>query len=293
MAETTDDAAVFQQLASFLNGIGLGTLFNVDESGKPSGWLWDQIVNGVDSEEQLLFALEQTPEFKTRFKVIFDMRDQATQGKLSYVPTVADVLNYEREFVREMTAAGVPSWFYDSLDDAHNAMRSNLSVTQVADRIERGFGVVQEMPTEVRDAFRELYGQEADGVLLAAALDPEKTLAEIDRSVRAAQISGFGRRAGLEVTGEQALRFANIPLSDSQIQAGIQESARLMPLTQETMGEAGMDLTGDVALSAGLGNQAVDQALLEGRLLTRRIGQQVAGGGAIASQSGITGAGVV
>lgn len=292
MADTTTDTSSFAQLSAFLTSIGLGSLFSVDSSGKPSGWLWDQITAGINSEEELVFALEQTPEFRNRFSVIYEMRDMAAQGKLMYVPTYADVLNYEREYVRTMAAAGVPSWFYDSLDDAHNAMKSNLSVGQVADRIERGYSVVQQMPVEVKSAFQELYGGDAENVLLAAALDPEKTLAEIDRSVRAAQISGFGRRAGLQLSSEQALRFANIPLSDTQIQAGIQESARLQPLTQAQMGEANT-INAETAIAAGLGNQAVDQALLENRLLTRRAGQETVGGGAIASQSGITGAGVV
>lgn len=286
------DEQIFGQLAAYLNDIGLGSLFTIDSQGKPSGWLWEQIVSGVDTEEQLLFALEQTPEFQQRFKVIFDMRNAATRGELSYVPTVADVLNYEREYVREMTAAGVPSWFYDSVDDAHNAMRSNLSVTQVADRIERGYTTMREMPVEVRDAFRELYGQDSDSVLLAAVLDPEKTLAEIDRSVRASQISGFGRRAGLDISSEQALRFSTAPLTLQDVERGIQETARLMPLTQESFGESGIDLNEEVALSAGLGGRATDQQLLEQRLISRQLGQRTTAGGAVAGQSGISGAGV-
>lgn len=288
-----EDEQIFTQLAQYLKDIGLGSLFNVDSSGKPGGWLWDQIVNGVDSQEQLLFSLEQTPEFKQRFGVIFEMRDAATRGEVNYTPSVADVLNYEREYVREMTAAGVPSWFYDSLDDAHRAIRSNLSVTQVADRVERGFGVMQEMPIEVKDAFRELYGEDSEGVLLAAVLDPQKTLAEIDRSVRASQISGFGRRAGLNITGDQALRFSTTPMSTQEIERGLQESARVMPLTEETLGESGTDISAETALSAGLGGQAVDQATLEARLLRRQAGQRITAGGAATGQSGISGAAVV
>lgn len=288
-----EDEQIFQQLAQFLRDIGLGSLFNVDSSGKPSGWLWDQIVGGVDSQEQLLFALEQTPQFRQRFGVIFEMRDAATRGELNYTPTVADVLNYEREYARAMTAAGVPAWFYDSLDDAHRAMRTNLSVTQIADRVQRGYMTMQEMPTEVRDAFSELYGNDAESVLLAAVLDPEKTLAEIDRSVRSSQIAGFGRRAGLNVTSEQALRYSDVTMTAEQIRAGVQEAAALKPLTQESIGEGGMDLTEEVALSAGLADNAADQASLEQRLLRRQAGQRSTGGGAVGGQSGITGAAVV
>lgn len=284
----------FQQLAGFLTSIGLGSLFTVDSTGQPSGWLWDQIVGGVSSEAQLLFALEQTPEFRQRFQVIFDMRDKAAKGEATYVPTVADVLNYENEFVRTMTAAGVPSWFYDSMDDAHNAMRTNLSVTQVADRIERGYGVMQQMPVEVKSAFNELYGQDAESVLLAAVLDPQKTLAEIDRAVRASQISGFGRRAGIQLTSEQAMRYSQNNLTQAQIESGIQAASALKPLTEANIGEQNqLELNTETALSAELGQSATDQALFENRLLTRRAGQQTVGGGALAGQSGITGAGVV
>lgn len=287
------DEQIFQQLGQYLRSIGLGSLFTVDASGKPSGWLWDQIVNGVDTPEALLFPLEQTPEFRQRFGIIFEMRDAATRGELNYAPTVADVLDYERQYARAMTAAGVPSWFYDSLDDAHRAMRTNLSVSQIEDRIQRGYTVMQEMPAEVRDAFTELYGDTSESVLLAAVLDPEKTLAEIDRSVRSSQVAGFGRRAGLDVTSEQALRFSDVPMTTEQIQAGIQQAAAFQPLTQESLGEARIDLTTDTTLAAGLQDQAVDRARLEERLLRRQLGQRDVGGGAIAGQSGIAGASVV
>lgn len=287
-----DNVSIFNQLASFLNSIGLGGLFSV-ANGQPAGWLWEQIQKGIATRDELTFALEQTPEFQSRFKVIFDMRNEAASGRVGYVPTASEVLAYEKEYTQAMVAAGVPSWFYDSYEDAHNAMRSNLSVTQVEERIQRGFGVMQEMPPEVRSAFEELYGSQADGALLAAVLDPQKTLNEIDRAVRASQISGFGRRAGLDITADQALRFSSAPLSLEEVERGIQESARLKPLTEETIGEGGTNLTEEVALAAGLGNQATDQALLEGRLLRRQLAQRTIGGGAVAGQSGITGATVV
>jgi len=287
-----DNENIFSQLSAFLASIGLGGLFTYTD-GKPSGWLWEQIQNGVTTRDELNFALEQTSEFQQRFKVIFDMRQAAQQGQLTYVPDAQAVLAYEKEYVQAMAAAGVPSWFYDSYEDAHNAMRSNLSVLQVEERIERGFGVMQEMPVEVRSAFDELYGAQADGALLAAVLDPEKTLAEIDRAVRASQLSGFSRRAGLNLSLEQAKRFAQTELTADEIQSGIQDAVGYMPLTEETIGEAAMDITEETALSAGILGTARDEALLEQRLLRRQVGQRATGGGAVAGQSGITGASVV
>ena len=192
-----------------------------------------------------------------------------------------------------MAAAGVPSWFYDNLDDAHNAMRTNLEVGQIEERINRGYGLVQSMPQEVKDVFAEYYGGDAESVLLAAVLDPEKALRDIDRAAQSAQIGGFGRRAGLDISQEQALRYGETPMTTAEIQSGIGRAAAYAPLTQETIGESGLDINQEMALSAGLGDSEVDKALMESRLTRRQLGQRTIGGGAIAGQSGVTGAGVV
>ncbi len=290
MAE--ENAITFDILAGYLNSLGLGSLFRVVD-GKPSGWLWEQVQAGINTREQLEIMLEQTPEFQQRFKVMFDMRNAALAAGGGYVPTVPDVLNYEKEYFRTMAAAGVPSWFYDNLEDAHNAMRTNLEVAQIEERINRGYGVVQSMPQEVKDVFAEYYGGDAESVLLAAVLDPEKALRDIDRAARTAQIGGFGRRAGLDISQEQAMRYSEVPMSSAEIQQGIQATAAFRPLTEETLGEAASDLTSEVALSAGLGGSEQDQAALEARLTRRQLGQRTTGGGAVMGQSGVSGATVV
>lgn len=284
---TRNPSAVFQGLAGFLSSIGLGSLFRY-EGGRPSGWLWDQIKAGIETRDELLFALEQTPEFRQRFSVIFRMRD----ANSPYVPTAEQVLEYEQDFFQLMNSAGVPSWFYDSNDDAQRAMETGLAITQVEDRLQRGFQVMQRMPSEVRDVFAEYYGQSAEGAMLAAILDPQKTLNEIDRSVRVGQIGGFGRRANFEITRAQAEQFGQVPMSEAEIRQGVQTAAEFRPLTVETFGER-QDLTDTTALEAGLGGSAVDRALLENRLRTRQAQQAGVGGGATISGTGVTGAGVV
>jgi hypothetical protein len=288
MAETNE--RYFDQLASFLNSLGgLFTMVN----GKPGGWLWEQIKNGVTTEAELQFSLEQTPQFQERFKVIFDMREQARQGRNVQVLTAQQVLEYETKYAQIMAEAGAPSWFYDELSDAHDAIRANLSPTQVKDRVERGYTLVQSLPPEIKSSFEELYGVGADAALLAAVLDPEKTLTQIDRSVRAASVAGYGRRQGLDISAEQANRYSQLDVTPEEIEKRMITVATAVPLTQETIGESGTDLTTEVALSAGLGQSATDKALLEQRLTRRQLGQRSSGGGALTGQSGITGASVV
>lgn len=292
MADDMSNDTIFDLLAGYLDSIGLGNLFKVVD-GQPSGWLWEQVQNGINTREELNLLLEQTPEFQQRFQVMFEMRNEFTRTGRGYSPTVQDVLEYEKEYAQTMAAAGLPTWFYDSYEDAHSAMKTNLEVDQIKERIDRGYGLVMQMPKEVKDVFAEYYGGNAEQVLLAAVLDPEKALRDIDKTARAAQIGGFGRRSGLDISAEQAQRYAESPLTSTEIRTGITAAAAYAPLTQETLGEAGTDLNQEMALSAGLGGDERDQALFEQRLTRRQLGQRATAGGAVAGQSGITGASVV
>jgi len=292
MADEMVDRNAFTMLANYLSSIGLGSLFSYT-NGQPSGWLWEQVKEGIVSQEALQMALEQTPKFRQRFAVLFEMRDNAMRSGGGYVPTVKEVVEYEESFFRTMAAAGLPSWFYDDLGDAHKALRSNLSVSQIADRIEAGYSTVQAMPDEVRNVFDEYYGPQGDQALLAAVLDPQKTMDEIDRAVRTAQVGGYLRQQGFNMGRDKAEVFAQPNLSEAEIRAVSQEAGRLRGLTQETIGEGAMDLTEESAVTAAFGTNVQDEQRLEERLTRRQLGQRAISGGAITGQSGISGASVV
>lgn len=283
----------FAMLSQFLVQLGLGSLFRVDSSGQPSGWLWDQIQNGVDTPERLLMGLEGTNEFRQRFGVIFDMRDRAARGEAVTVPSVSQVLEYEDQYRTLMSRAGVPVWFYDSPQDAQNAIRKNLSIEQIAERVDSSFSVIQRLPTEVRDVFAEYFGDSSDSTLIAAVLDPDKTLASIERATRAAVAGGFARRQGFDLTAQQAGEYASLGRSASQTEQEMAQVAQLQNLATAQVGEAQLPIGEgtDVAFRAGGLGEANAQGQLEARLSTRRLGQTQSSGGALALQEGIVGAG--
>jgi len=283
----------FAMLSQFLSSIGLGALFNVDANGNPSGWLWNQIQEGTDSQERLLMALEQTPEFRQRFQIIFDLRDRAARGENVTVPSVSQVLQYEQQYKAVMSRAGVPSWFFDEFQDAHRAIQSNLTIDQVSERIENSYSVVSNMPKEVRDLFGEYFGDSSDAALVAAVLDPEKTLASLERATRMAVAGGFARRQGFELSATAAEEYSRLGRSVAQTEAEIAAAAQLIPLTEASMGESRLAAGegSDVAFkAAALGDSAI-QSELESRLTTRRAGQSQSAGGALTLQEGIVGAG--
>ncbi len=281
----------FALLSRYLVEIGLGNLFNVDSRGNPSGWLWDQIVGGTDSQERLLMALEQTPEFRQRFKVIFESRDRAARGENVTVPTVSQVLQYEQQYKTVMSSAGVPAWFYDSTEDAHNAIRSNLTIEQIAQRIDASYNVVSQLPIEVRDMFSEYFGDASDGALVAAVLDPNKTLQNLEKATRMAVAGGFARRQGFDINQGQASQYADLNRSVRETETQMADVARLRPLEETQVGEAqGNIVEGAAFEAAALGRSDVTQQL-ESRLTTRRAGQSQSAGGALGMQEGIVGAG--
>jgi len=281
----------FSILANQLSQAGLGSLFYVDAQGNPSGWLWDQIKSGVDTREALQLALEQTPEFKQRFKVIFDLRERSVRGENVAVPTTEDVLKYEAQYRAVMSRSGVPYWFYDTPEDAHEAMGRNLSIDQVSERIETSYNVVTRLPQEVREVFADYFGDASDASLVAAVLDPEKTLASLEKATRAAVAGGFARRQGFEITRPQAEEYASLNRTLGQSEADIAEVAKARPLEVAQMGEAAEVEEGDAFRARALGNVAADTQL-ERRLTTRRLGQAQSSGGAMTLNEGIVGAGV-
>ena len=281
----------FATLAAYLSQLGLGSLFSVAADGTPSGWLYDQMINGNDSEAGILQSLEQTPVFQQRYKVIFDMRDRQAKGENVVVPSVSDVLKYEAEYTQIMSQAGVPAWFYDSYTDAHDAIRRNLTNVQIADRITSSYAVVKSLPTEVKDMFQQFYGDSTDGALVAAVLDPEKTLAQLDKATRSAAIAGFGAKQNVAVSKQQAESYAELGRSVAQSQQDIGQVASLQGLTSSTFGESGQPISSDVAFEAGAMGNVEANKKLEDRLMGRQAQQRDSAGGAFVGQSGTTGLG--
>jgi hypothetical protein len=284
--------AGFQELARYLQNLGLGSLFSLNADGTPSGWLYEQMVNGVDNENALAMAIEATPEFKQRYGIIDEMRQRAVRGENVTVPTVEQVKAYEDQYRTVMSAYNVPSWFYDSYDDAHNAIRKNLTVQQIEERVQISYDLVQKMPKEVKDVFAEFYGDMGtDQGLLAAVLDPEKTTRELGRATRASYFGGLARRQQEFVTKQQAEIYADLNRTPERAMQDVQQMAEIRPITETQMGESNINTSGDLAFQAGALQNAAALREVESRLTTRKLGQQSTFGGASGVQSGLTGSG--
>lgn len=293
MATNDPNVELFQQIASYLNDMGLGGLFNVGSDGTPGGWLWDQIVSGIDSEQALNIALEQTSEFKSRYGIISELRDQASKGQAVHVPTVAEVRQYEQQAAALFRNAGLPSWMYDSWQDGQELMRKGMSIAEVEQRLGSAWERVQNADPAVREAFTQFYGYEGDAALAAAFLDPTRTVASLERASRAAYTAGMGKSYGLSIDQQTAERIADQPKTESGIAQDLQQTAQIIGsgLTSATISESPTDLTNQDVLNAVAFGDGKSASTMERRQIERKAQQSAVPGGALRTNRGLTGVG--
>ena len=278
-------------MAAYLKTIGLGDLLTIDSQGNPSGWLWNQLQAGVDSESELMIALEQTDTFRNRFGVIQEQQKQSAAGGAVHVMTAQEVLAYEKTVQQAMAAAGMPEWLYDEPKDYHKLILAGFSPKEVELRIQQGYDYVQASPPEVRQAFDDFYGVgKGDAALAAWALDPDKTKAEITRATRTAYAGGIARRFDIEIDKASAQAIADLPKTEAGIAEGMKNVAAMGDVFDEGIGEV-VDLTDATGLAAEFEGSAEANALIEKRILERKSNSKSSTGGAVLTRSGLSGAG--
>lgn len=279
---------IFRDLSAWLTQAGLGGLFSF-QNGKPSGWLWQQIVHGNDNQDSLTVALEQTPVFKERYGVIVEMRARAAKGESVSVPTIAQVRQYEDTAASLMRQAGMPTWFYDSYKDTQKLMAKGISPAELEQRIGQGWEKVRNTDPAVREAFSQFYGvEQGDQALAAFVLDPSHTLSSLEKASRSAYTAGYGRNMGMTIDKTLAERVASMPKTEAGIQQDLAQASQMMALTNESITDT-EDLTSNTAIGATVLNQGEDLAKLQRRQQERQVNATGSTGGAAQTQQGITG----
>lgn len=288
---TTSNNPHFNTLASQLQSYGLGALFSVKADGSPSGWLWDQIKSGVVNDAELMSALEQTDVFRDRFSVIVAQQERAARGEPVYVMSPAEVLDYEKRATAAMQSALLPGWFYDEPTDFNEFILNGITVPDIEDRLEQAYEYVTNAPDEVRAKFEEYYGVgQSDAALAAYVLDPNRTLARLNRAKRSAYTAGMAERYGLTVSRSVADRIADLPRNESGLVEGLRRVSQQAGLFEQALFENDQITAGD-ALAAEFDGDADALRALERRRIRRGAGDRVATGGAVVTHEGFTGAG--
>lgn len=276
-------------LAGYLNSIGLGSLLTIDASGNPTGWLYDAVVDGVETVGELMIRLQDTPEFQNRFGVIIEQQKRVAAGEDVYVMTPEDVINYENAVKQAFTRSGMPEWFMGNRDQIDELILSGISYQDVVDKIDVAFDYAQSAPPEVLDAFKEFYGAKSQEALAAFVLDPDLTMANLERAQRTAYAAGIGERFDVSISRQAAERIATLPMTEEGIATGMENIARQAGLFTESFGER-RDLTAEqTGVAVEFGGDAAAATEIERRMAQRQTIGRGSAGGALLTQEGVVG----
>lgn len=260
------------QLKQILTRYGLGSMVD---------WAWQQIIAG-STPTQILQALRDRPEWHARFAGI-DQRQQNGLSPMSeeeYIASESQIADY-------LQRAGLPKNFYDTPDDFAKLIGSFANVSQVADRVQKGFMQVTQAAPEVRQEFARWFGVQGDAALAAYFLDPTMAEPALEKMAAQAKIGGSGLRQGLDVTQQMAGSIADMGMSDQQIQVGMGQAGTMSGLQQQTLNEASAKAAGLSAdqIAGGVFNsdEASNHALKQ--KLDSRQSEFATKGGALSSVS--------
>lgn len=193
-------------------------------------WAWQEIVAGK-GEAQVLLDLRQRPEFKTRFPGI-DLRQKAGLAPISPAEYVA----YEQAARQTMRAAGLPPGMFDSQDDFTKWIAGDVSIKELADRVNQYEQIAYHAPAEDKATFLRYYGGMGD--LTALLMDPNVAEPLIKQKWAAAQIGGAAQRTGVGADQVLAERLALQGVTPEQAQQGFSQIGALgQEITRNLPGE--------------------------------------------------------
>lgn len=174
------------------------------------------VENGYQSA-QINLLIQETPEYKQRFAA-----NTARRAKNLPVLSPAEYLATERAYREVMSSAGLPVGFYDQPSDFTDWLGNDVSPTEVQGRVQVASDLINTLDSGVLDVFHQWY---SDGDLVAYALDRDRAVPVIERQYRAAQVGGFGKDAGLNISQQTAEEIGAAGVSDTQARSGVAQAA--------------------------------------------------------------------
>lgn len=233
----------------------------------------------------LVGRIREQPEYQQRFAGNAARR-QAGLNALSEGEYIA----LENQYRNLFRNSGLPAGFYTDKETTDMLISNDVSIAEVAERVNQGYEAIANADPEVISEMRRLYGV-GDGDLAAYFLDPDKATPLLLRQARTAQIAGEARQAGVEITGTIGEELARAGVTQEQAQEGfgmIAQSGEMFGVTAEERQAGEQALTVGEQVGAVFGTNAAAQQRLRQRA-RRRQAQFEAGGGFAAQGAEMTG----
>ena len=239
----------------------------------------------ISDESAVIFSIREEDAYKKRFAA---NAKRLAAGLPELEPST--YLELEDSYRKVLASNGMPQGFYDNPEDFTAFIEGDVSVTELQNRIQQGYRLVQDADPLVKSKMRELYNV-SEGDLAAYFIDPERAkplmmAADYQRQARAAQIAARAQeQGGIQLTGALAEDLARRGVTQEEASKGFSEIAQLGELRQTFAGEE--TLTGEQIIGAQFGIDTAAATELERR--KRRRVSEFTGGGSFARTTGDTG----
>lgn len=199
-----------------------------------------QILTAGDSADVATLRLQDTPQYKERFKAN-DARVRAGLPVLS----PAEYIATERGYISTLREYGLPSGFYDDPTDFQKWIAADVSPAEIKDRAGAARQAYLDASPEVRDQWQQLYGL-SPGDAVATFLDEKTALNVLQKRAQATSISAEAERAfqgRYQLSTQRAEQFADQGVDQQTAEKGFQSIASRLPRDQFLGRLAGEDFT--------------------------------------------------
>lgn len=249
------------------------------------------IVNEGYTDPTVISArLRGTETYKKRFAA-----NEARTAKGLAVLSPAEYLGLEREYRQVMSAAGINSSYFDSVDDYRKLIENDISVNELGARVGLAQQVVQTTDDRLRNTLRDFYNI-GEGDLVAYYLDPSRAKSVLQRQTNISTVGAALRGAGFEADLARAQGLAEgaggamstVNVDQQQAQARAQAAAAQKALTREVVGGLGTAVGEQQLLESEFLQTAESRAAVERERQTR-LAEYGRGGGFATTQQGVTG----
>ena len=179
------------------------------------------------SPDTVTLKVQETPEYKQRFIGNENRRKSGLP-----VLTPAEYLSVESSYKKILKDAELPAGFYDQPDDFGKFIGSDISPTELQERVSVANQSLQNADKFYTDSLRTYYGLNT-GDMIAYTLDPERALPSITRQQKAAQFGAEAARQGIQVAAPMAERFTGqLGVTQQEARQGFEQVAQILPEAQ-------------------------------------------------------------
>jgi hypothetical protein len=243
------------------NNYGLGTL---------APKITEYVQQGF-SPDTVTLKLQETPEYKQRFAG----NESRRKSGLS-VLSPKEYLATEDAYRQIMRSTGLPKGFYDSPDDFSKFIESDVSPTELKQRVDLAQTAIDNADPYYTRTLQEMYGL-SNGDMIAQVLDPQRALPFITKQAQAVQFGTAAVRQGLQVAKPVAEQYAGMGVTEQQAEQGFQAVAQILP-TAERLGQIyGQNYNQEQALSEVFGGPMSADAIQRRRRLVEMEQSSFAG----------------